>query len=109
MLSRTSIERRLAYNSGALLFFMGAVALLGFLRLGNVWIASVLVLAVAVTIPLTVAISRSITSPLCSIGSAAKDLSQGKLSVILDAQARKDEIGELISRFRGIADYVKEM
>lgn len=106
---KTSVERRLAYNSAALLFFLGLVALVGCLGMGPGWIAAILVLAVAITTPLTIAISRSITVPIHNVGNAASDLSQGKLSAALDASLRKDEIGELNTRFRAIADYLKEM
>jgi len=92
-----------------LLLFLGLMALVGSLGLGPVWITAVLVLALAVTTPLTVAVSRSITIPIRSVGNAASDLSQGKLSVVLDDQQRRDEIGDLHGRFRAIAEYLKEM
>src|SRR5260221_12486901 len=101
--------RRLSCNHVELQLFLGLIPLLGSPGQGPVWITAVLVLALAVTPPLTVAVSRSITIPIRSVGNAASDLSQGKLSVVLDDQQRRDEIGDLHGRFRAIAEYLKEM
>jgi methyl-accepting chemotaxis protein len=109
MFRKSSVERRLAYNSAVLMLFLGLMALAGCVGLGTMWILVILVLAFAVAIPLTVAISRSITAPIRRVGFAASDLSQGKLAVVLEDQLGKDEIGDLNSRFRAIAEYLKEM
>ncbi|HWG39575.1 MAG TPA: HAMP domain-containing methyl-accepting chemotaxis protein [Candidatus Acidoferrales bacterium] len=108
MFRRISVERRLTYNSIALLLFLALMALVGGLGLGMAWIIAVLVLALVVSVPLTISVSRSITVPIQRVGSAASDLSQGKLSVVLEDQ-QLHEIGDLHGRFRAIAEYLKEM
>jgi methyl-accepting chemotaxis protein len=109
MFRKISVQRRLTLNSAVLLLFLGLMALVGCLELGTAWVTVVLVLALAVTTPLTISVSRSITIPIRRVGDAASDLSQGKLSVVLEDQQRRDEIGDLSGRFRAIAEYLKEM
>jgi methyl-accepting chemotaxis protein len=110
MLSKTSIERNLACNFAAWFFFLGLLALVGSLHLAVAWVVTVVLVALAVTTPLTLALSRSITTPIRSMTNAATDLSRGKLSVVLeDRQRQNDEIGELNGRFRAIAEYLEEM
>src|SRR5260221_12109807 len=101
--------RRLSCNHVELQLFLGLIPLLGSPGQGPVCIPAFLVLALAVPTALTVAVSRSITIRIRSVGNAASDLSQGKLSVVLDDQQRRDEIGDLRGRFRAIAEYLKEM
>src|SRR5258708_38297320 len=105
MFRKISVQRRLTCNSAVLLLFLGLMALVGSLGLGPVWITAVLVLAPAVTTPLTVAGSRSITIPIRSVGNAANHLSQGKLSGVLDDQTRRDESGDLPGHLTAIAEY----
>src|SRR5260370_37695319 len=77
--------------------------------MSSVWIIAVAVVALGVTSPITLAVTRSITAPIRQVGSAANELSQGKLSVLLEEHNRKDEIGNLSRSFRAVVDDSKDM
>jgi methyl-accepting chemotaxis protein len=109
MFTNTSVSRRLTCQSVVSLVFLVLIGVVGSLGMSAVWIIVVALVALGVTSPMALAVTRSITVPIRQVGSAAKELSQGKLSGLLEDHNRKDEIGDLNRNFRAIVDYLKDM
>jgi methyl-accepting chemotaxis protein len=109
MFTNTSVSRRLTYQSVVSLVFLVLIGVVSSLGMSAVWIIAVALVALGFTSPMTLAVTRSITVPIRQVGSAAKELSQGKLSGLLEDHNRKDEIGDLSRNFRAIVDYLKDM
>lgn len=112
MFRNTSLTGGLAINLGVWLFFVLLLAAAGYLRLGAASISTIIVVALAVAVPVSLAIARRITGAIQVVGVAAKDIGQGKLSVGLgddDQDQHKDEIGRLKHGVRTIVDYLQEM
>jgi methyl-accepting chemotaxis protein len=109
MFANTSVSRRLTYQSVVSLLFLILIGVVSCLGMSAAWIIAVAAVALGVTSPMTLAVTRSITAPIRQVGSAANELSRGKLSVLVDNENRKDEIGDLNRNFRAIVDYLKDM
>lgn len=109
MLRRTSVGQRLTYNFALLSLFLALVGAVGVLRVDAAWIIGVVLVALAVTGFMTLAVARSILATIRQVSTAADEISRGKVSVLLESQGQKDEIGRLNSSFQAIADYMKEM
>ncbi|HEY6305618.1 MAG TPA: methyl-accepting chemotaxis protein [Candidatus Angelobacter sp.] len=109
MLRKISVGQRLTYNFAVLLLFLVLVGVAGCVRLDAAWIIALVLAALGVTSSMTLAVTRSITVPIRQVGSAATEISQGKILVLSKDRDKKDEIGELNSSFQAIADYLREM
>src|ERR1051326_5508052 len=55
------------------------------------------------------ALTRSITRPIHQVVNVAQEISRGNVNVTLNAEQRRDEIGELNRRFLEMISYFKDM
>ncbi len=81
----------------------GIVARTGWVIIG------VTLLSLAVSIPFTIFLTRSIVRPVRSIVDVAREISRGHLNVSVGEERRGDEIGELHASFAEMISYLKEM
>jgi len=116
MFRSTSVALSLACSNAVWVFFLLLVAAAGYLRLNAGWLTVILVTAIGITIPVMLAVKRSITVSIRQAGIAANDIGQGKLSRVLEdprqagtSQKRKDEIGRLNNSIGAIADYFHDI
>jgi methyl-accepting chemotaxis protein len=109
MFRRASVGLSLACSNALWLCFLLLVAAAGYMRLSGVWLAVILVVALSITIPVMLAVKRSITTSIHQAGVAANEIGQGKLSRVPAAQKRNDEIARLNNSIGGIADYFQDI
>ena len=69
----------------------------------------IVTLALGIAIPATVVLTRSITRPISHVVNAAQEISRGNVNVVLHAEQRRDEIGELNRSFLEMVTYFKDM
>jgi methyl-accepting chemotaxis protein len=108
MFATASVARRVAYNSVVVFAFVVLVALASYLGLRTPWIFALVLIALLAAITTTWFVIRSITVPLEKVSSAADALSNGNLSVSLEAPGM-DEIDKLTRSFQAIGGYLREI
>ncbi|MDH4231805.1 MAG: methyl-accepting chemotaxis protein [Nitrospirota bacterium] len=69
---------------------------------------TLILIAIALTVGISIPLTRSITVPVLSIAGTAKRAAEGDINYEIDIQ-RVDEIGTLADSFRTMSSYLKEM
>jgi methyl-accepting chemotaxis protein len=109
MFTNISVNRSLAYHYAISILFLALIGAASSLGLKPLWLMALTVVAVGIISPITLALARSINTPLHKVSNTAGKLSQGKLAMLVEDDHREDEIGLLSRNVGAIVSYMKDI